>query len=892
MSRRPLFFLPLLLISLLLVGDSPGQGQRRLNDDELKTLAASLASYSEARESGANLEEAQRKVEGDLLALSPALSNEHPLQSPLVLGRAVWLSHQFSDEKRQRGKITTEVFERGSFETGGMEFAYRLPKDYDPGEHSYPLILTIPDEGELPTEHIQRNWTLKALKERAILVCPQMPTAIAEWDQVMIKGRPGGLSHVLTALRIATDRFAIDADRVYISGRGKGVPAALAAGNYSPQRFAGIVGRAGDAGELGPENFSNLPTLFTGAGARAQAFQDASAETNANNCLIDPTGKEQEVWDWIEAHPREAFPESVTLVPGDPFPTRAYWLRVAPMAPVSKTTATIERETNTIRIDGEGVSQVTLYLNDVLVDLGKPLHVICNGVERKPPLSPRTSLMLDMLNDGTSDSGCMYVAQANYAMIDDANTVVQIAAPKQDDEFEQRVAEAKGDATKLWEVYLWCLSTKRQERVAPVLRRIVRVDPLHRAAHLALGHIANDVQWFHSQAALDRFLLGQVEETALSRGLVQVKSLWIHPDERALAQKRMVKDQETGQWLTGAERKLLNAGWGLQDMEWIRPEEAGRADDGLWKVGTEWLDLRDANQRHASIESMWTIPSAEVLLYSTADRDTSLRAIDQVSLAIADMRKVFGAEPALPLNVVVLKNEEQYDRFAFGDPDGRRPATDTGRQHVIHSAYFAESWFPRVEGKVEYRGAGVCFWDAQEPSGDLWGVHATRLATGLAYANALDPSPGAVKKALGEHPDQEYYDAFLAEQQLPSWLRFGGAVYAQRYFLDTSAPADGDAWWARKWSIGNLNDRGGIRDLQEVLSTPLDPDDRDDSRRRLLELGLVVSFVVDGGCAPVTEAHEELKHALAGGRKYSKQVEALTKALLANEAALATFATL
>ena len=890
---RPLFLLlPTLLVSIYLSGSAHGQGQNQLEDSELESLAASLASYSEARDSGTDLVAAQVEVETALLSLSPALSGGNPLQSPLVLGRAVWLSKDFDDEKRSRGKIRTDLVKSGSFANGGMEIAFRLPRDYDPSQGSYPLILSIPDVGESPTEHIQQNWVLKDVKDGAILVCPQMPTTTAEWDQVMIKGRPGGLSHVLTALRIVSDRFSFDPDRVYVCGRGKGVPAAVAAGNYSPQRFAGVIGRAGDAGEVGPSNFGNLPTLFTGAGANAQAFQDASVEAKVDNCTIAPAGKEQDVWDWIEVHPRTTYPGSVSLQVGDPFPTRTYWLRVSPMAPVCKVTATIERETNTIRIDGEGASQVTLYLNDLLVDLGKPLNVICNGVERNAPISPRTALMLNLLSDGISDAGCMYVAQASYSMIDEAESVASRNELEQDDELVQQLADAGDDAVKLWEVYLWCLTTQRKERTEPVLRRIVRVDPLHRAAHMALGHIAHEALWFRSQDSLDRFLQSQVEETAVERGLIQVNSLWLHPDERGLAQKRMTKDPETGQWFTRAERKRLDAGWGLQDLEWLEPAEAGKADDGLWKVGAEWLNLWDANQRHASIGNMWTIPSDEVLLYSTADRATSLRAIEQVSLAITDMRKVFGAQPALPLNIVVLNREEQYDRFAFGEPDGRRPGTDTGRMHVIHSAYFAESWFPRMEGKPAYRPAGVCFWDAQEPSGDLWGVHATRLAAGLAYVGALDPSPDAVKMALKDQPSQEYYDAFVGEQQLPSWLRFGAAVYAQRYFQDSSAPADGDAWWARKWSIQNLNDRGGMRALSEVLGEPLDPDDRDGSRRRLLELGLVVSFIVDGGCTEVNEAHGALKVALASGRKFSKPMEALTDALLANESALIEFATL
>jgi len=312
-------------------------------------------------------------------------------------------------------------------------------------------------------------------------------------------------------------------------------------------------------------------------------------------------------------------------------------------------------------------------------------------------------------------------------------------------------------------------------------------------------------------------------------------------------------------------------------------------DEGLWWVDGEWFDLSHADQRHASLDSMWRIPGAEVLLYSTAERQVCLRAQRVMGQALVDLRRVFGAEPVLPLRVAMLRDEEQYDRFAFGDPDGRRLATHAGRLHVVHSSFFAESWFPRVEGKPEFSGMGVCYWEAHVPNGDLYGLHAARLAVGLSYVDALDPSPKAVRKALTAGTGGDYYAAYQAEKQLPAWLRWGGAVYAERYFEDTSVAEGGDRWWARKWSLENLKSRGGMRDLAAVFAFQLDPDDRDDGLKLLLEAGSIVAFIVDGGCAPVSAEHAAFKKSLAGGKIDARRVTALTEAVRAHEQELRAF---
>ena len=881
---------PALLLLALGLLSSPARAQeaRRFSDEELGRLGASLSAYTEARTSAVGLQEARTELIKSLAELRASDEGRDPLGRPADLGRAAWLSREFGRREPRAGKVASETFSFGGSGTRGLSFAYRLPKEYDPDEGAYPLILAIPDEGQRPEEHLRANWLLRDILDGVILVCPEMPADREEWGRVMVNGRPGGLCHVLTVLRVAGERFAVDFDRVFVAGRGKGVPAAMAAGNYGPQRFAGVIGRSGDAGDLGPENFSNLPTYFAGAGAKATAFQEAVEQAGFDNCVLQPAGSEEDLWNWIRDNSRTAAPTSVTVVPGDPFPTRAYWLRIAPTATDAHATATLDRGENAIRIDGAGVSRATLYLNDALIDLDRPLRVVCNGTETIVRIERDLATTLDLLYEGVSDPGCAYVAEALFDLTGEAP--VAQAAARDDAECDRRLAEAEGDVDRLWEVHLWCGSTERAARDRLVLGQLLRLDPAHEAARAALGHVREGDRWFTSTEALEVFRRSQDAEGARAKGHVEHKSLWMHPDERALASKGWVKDPETGQWLTPTDRKRLAKGWVRQDLEWIPPQEAARVDDGLWFVDGEWLDLATANRRHSRIDSMWRIPGAQVLLYSTADRDVSLRAMHHMGRAIEDLRRVFVAEPVLPLRVALLRSEEQYDRTAFGDPDGRRPPTHAGRLHVIRAGFFAESWFRRVEGVLEFAGMGVGYWDGLVPYGDLYGVHSARLALGLSYVDALDPSPKAVRGARKNGPQEGYYEAYEAEKQLPAWLRYGGGVYAERYFRDATVEQGGDPWWARSWSLDNLQSRGGLRGLGEVLAFRLDPDDREDGLKLLIEAGLVVAFVVDGDCEPVSGAHADLGRALVSGRLHANHVKALEEALAAHEAELRAFA--
>ena len=872
------------LILARLAGQATGQDASHGHEDRVAALASALAADVRAHETGRGIEKAREELE----RLAEERPGWDPLRRSKDLGRAWQLARANATERSEH--IATMVVEPESFGGAGLALTYRLPKGYAPAKARYPLILAIPDFDEQPADHLRAQWSLPTILDAAILVCPAMPSRREDWTLVAVHGRPGGVAHVLAAARVASERFAVDFDRVYVVGRGKGVPAALAAGNTMPQRFAGVAGRAGDTGDLGPENFVTLPVLLLGSGAKGSELESKAKAAGLDSITRLQGGGEPELWSWMIANPRRSIPASVTVVPGDPYPTRVAWLEIAPSSPTARATARIDRETNAIHIESHGVHRATVLLHDGLVDLDRPVRFVCNGIEQEGRIARSLTTALELLRDGTSDPDCVYVARADLDLTASDPAMLLAKPAPEDAELAQRLDRAGRDAERLWTVYEWCRASGRDAVATSVLRSVLRSDPDHARAREALGHVRGKDAWFPSREALERHERSQDPEVAKARNDSLVKGVWVRPEEAAFLAKGWTKDPESGLWISLEDRRRLEAGWVRRDLEWIAPADVRKADLCLWKVQGEWVDARTADRRHARIDDMWVIPGPDVVLHTTVDREVALRAQREMGRACDDLRRVFGVEPSIPIHVALLRDEEQYDRFAFGDPDGRRRGTHAARLHTVHTAFFAESWIGRIDGELAFRGMGVGYWDPQIPNGNAYGVHSARLAAGLSYVDAIDPSPKAVRRALAKGTGGDYATSYEAEKRLPAWLRYGGAVYAERYFKDAYAAADRDPWWPRAWSLENLKSRGGLRPLEQVFAFDLDPDRRDDGQKLLIEAGLLVAFAVDGDCAPVGAALLELQRALATGRFRPSLVSALEDSIRASEARLRAFA--
>ncbi|MCP3917893.1 MAG: hypothetical protein GY711_20290 [bacterium] len=454
-----------------------------------------------------------------------------------------------------------------------------------------------------------------------------------------------------------------------------------------------------------------------------------------------------------------------------------------------------------------------------------------------------------------------------------------------DEEFDKRLEEAGKDPKALWDLVLWCESTERDKNVRKVLLKLVRVEPDHREARAKLGHEHFDGKWFTSEKKLAAYKKKQAKERAEELGLVEYEGEWVRPEDVPFLEKGMVKNDE-GRWVSKEELEKIEAGWIRQDLVWVAPDEIEKISEGLWKCGDEWLSLEAANAWHAEFGRWWRIPGDHVLLSTTCDRETAMKALDELERAYRDLVRAYGSPTPDLVELLVLRDVEQMERIAEGNPEFGFPATDGAGMANSGRAFFADGWFDPESKK--WNGMGVSFWDVEAENGEKFAVHDVRLALGLSYANIMDPSPKAVAKAEKKGPGSRWVEDFESEKKLPTWFRWGSAAHTSRWY-EATVERGGDPLWVRKWSSSNLSAQGGLHSWSTLFDFPISGDNAE-TTRLVNEAGLLVAFMLDGKCTPVTEAHGAIKQALKEGKDTGKIFAQLRKELEKHEAELRAFA--
>jgi hypothetical protein len=463
-------------------------------------------------------------------------------------------------------------------------------------------------------------------------------------------------------------------------------------------------------------------------------------------------------------------------------------------------------------------------------------------------------------------------------------------------EFEKRRKAADKDTDKLWDLYEWCQQKKLDKEGKNCLRRIVQLSPNDEKAQKLLGNVAYDGKWFPSEKKVEEYKKEQAskaakekEKEAKEKGLVKWKDQWVLPADLPYLQKGMVRD-ENGAWINPEVEKKKKEGWVLQDLEWIPPAEKDNLTKGLWKCGDKWLALEEANEYHSEFFQWWKIPESikeRYTLLTTCERKTAEAMMRNLSNAYEDLVKCYGYQPAEPVRVVILGSQSQYEAFAAGDPEEERPATETHGLSSVHYAYFADVLVdPEAQQIMQ---VGVSYWDTQG-DGPKWALHSTRHALGQSFAEALDPSP----KMLGQIMSGGQYEPkeFWAEKRVPLWFRYGAAAYAERYFRDPDTLAGGNSAWAIEWSIASLVKRGGLSPLKQIFEFQPEVDNFDMSQKWINEVGMLMYFMVDGKCAPVTAKLEAFQQALktnADRKSVNAAAKALTDEIIKNETELRKF---
>jgi len=448
-------------------------------------------------------------------------------------------------------------------------------------------------------------------------------------------------------------------------------------------------------------------------------------------------------------------------------------------------------------------------------------------------------------------------------------------------EYERRRKLAEKDADKLWDLHDWCKEKKLDKESKSCLRRIVQLRPEDEKAHKLLGEISYDGKWFPSEKKVEEYKkqaaekqAKDAEKAAKEKGLVKFNDQWVTPEDLPFLKRGMVKNDK-GEWIDPEEQKKLAEGWVKQDLEWVSPQEKDNIGKGLWKCGDKWLETAAANEYHSEIFQWWRIPhQTKFVLWTTCDRKVAESIQQNLANSYDDLVKCYGYEPATPPAVVILRNQQQYEAFAAGDEEEQRPSSDALGLSSTHYAYFADIGInPETSELVQW---GISYWDASTENGPKFGIHSTRNALGQSFAEALDPSTKAMEKF--KEDERLDVEAFYQEKRIPLWFRFGAAAYAERYFTDHTVKVGGNNRWSIEWSLQNLLTRGGMLPISQVLEYVPTVDKPDDTQIWYNRIGLLMWFIVDGKCAPVTEKLVALQTALKTG-KDQKTVAAAAKAL-------------
>ena len=281
----------------------------------------------------------------------------------------------------------------------------RLPTQYTL-EREWPLILAMhggpPGSAEGATEGAARMidvWTESAEAAGWIVVSPAMVSAVARDGRTQDRlpyeiFHPEEARAVVDAVRA---RYRIDPDRIVSTGISLGSNFSIGFGASHPDWLSGIVpvSTEGDSRELLLRNLKSVPTYVL-EGAQDQNIRGLGGPRALDQILTsfnyDPVYREfgdrahegfqehyPEVLDWLTARPRRRDPHQVLRVPHEgimPVSRWVHWVESDARQGVVRA-AVVDRRT--VEISARWATELTVYLNDDLVDLDAPVTVRVNG---------------------------------------------------------------------------------------------------------------------------------------------------------------------------------------------------------------------------------------------------------------------------------------------------------------------------------------------------------------------------------------------------------------------------------------------------------------------------------------------------------------------------------
>ncbi|MCE5267728.1 MAG: hypothetical protein LLG00_07570 [Planctomycetaceae bacterium] len=314
-----------------------------------------------------------------------------------------------------------------------VTYYVQLPPEYNP-YRLYPTIVTL--HGESGTAEQQVDWWAgewtkagfragQASRQGYIVIAPAW--AADHQKQYGYSAREHAA--VLGPLRDACRRFAIDTDRVYLSGYSIGGDAAWDIGLSHPDLWAGvipIVGQSGRYCNLYWKNAKQVPFYVV-----AGELDGAKLATNAldldrylrrgfDTTVVEFRGRGHEdfyeevlrIFDWMRRFHRNFYPRTFACQTMRPWDNFFWWVEVRGLpqnSDVDPSNWPPPKGAQPVRVEGDihekngltvhtGTAQVTVWLSPKMLNFNKPAIVTVNGRRVNPPnqmIKPDLKVLLE-----------------------------------------------------------------------------------------------------------------------------------------------------------------------------------------------------------------------------------------------------------------------------------------------------------------------------------------------------------------------------------------------------------------------------------------------------------------------------------------------------------------
>ena len=257
------------------------------------------------------------------------------------------------------------------------------------------LYISLHGGGGAPAKTNDQQWEnqLKLYRpDEGIYLCPRGITDT--WD---LHFRPESDGFYEDVIRMAVVFLGVNPDKVYLMGYSAGGDGVWRLAPRMADHWAAASMMAGHPGDVRLESLRNLPFMIWCGELDAAYNRNKECakriEEMAALHAADPEGyvyeghivEGKQHWmdqedvaavPWMAQYKRNPTPKKVVWVQGDEKKSAFYWLGV-PMSQAAKGKK-IEAciDGNTVEILSSDYSAATIYLNDKMMDLGKPVRVV------------------------------------------------------------------------------------------------------------------------------------------------------------------------------------------------------------------------------------------------------------------------------------------------------------------------------------------------------------------------------------------------------------------------------------------------------------------------------------------------------------------------------------